>query len=516
MYIKNIIENLKKFLNIIKVDFNSIFIWLIFIIISIYILLKSYFWGYYISHDSSYYLRAAKSILYGNWFYIDKLAGDDKTWFGVWPIGYPFFIALVSYLLGNIDIYLASKILSIIIIFFIILIFKIKFKHYAWLFTICLVNSHFLNIFSFTWSEHLFILGLLCFVLNIFDIISEKKTNRLNYLFLFLSCLILFFSRYIGLFSLIVILFFILIIFLEQKNLKIKDKDEINKIKYLSFVILLIFIFIILYLFMNKINSGYITGEPRVKPKETFLELLNQLWIAQKKEFNKVIFSFGGILIIFLLFDFILNNNIKNLVNNYIKNYKEKLSLYFIFIGFMYWLSIVYLRFVSYFDPFNYRLLYPATFLMVIGIILFFIENNLRFLKLLNYNKIGFIILFIIISLSLCKSILKQKTNGYLYIKNMTEKKYEIVPSKSKVLWMDRIAYFLRSDVIKIDVKSLYEINSFDDYINLLGEKNIFIDTENFRELKKRGLISISEDVFNKSKFYSLIKDENIKIIKVK
>ncbi|MCX7698197.1 MAG: hypothetical protein N2114_01870 [Candidatus Goldbacteria bacterium] len=468
----------------------------IFIFLSLYVLLNSYFFNYGISPDSAYYLRAAQSILNGNWFYIDKLAGDDKSWFNLWPIGYPVLIAIVAFI-TKVDVYLASKILSIIIIFFILLIFKLRFNEYAWLFALSLINDSFLKIFFFTWSEQPFLLGLLWFGISVYDVLNEKSLNKLNYVNLLLSMIFLFLMRYIGFFSCCVLFIILLFIIL----FKIYDFNNKNKIFHLIIINFIFLIFFLLYLFNNKIHSKTFMGERY--PAEHFTIIFNNLIITLKEQFYVITISFFGIFVIFITIDFIFS---------YFKNKKYiilsknslffKMSFVFFVIAIFYFLFITYSRFRIRFDDFNFRFLYPFSYTINISLIIFFIENQVNLLFKINkkYNLIGIIIICMVISFYIINNI--NRETGYREIKKITLQKYSEISSGSAVLWMDKLAFFLRPDLINIYKRRLKNKNIFfDDIINSLDNKNIFIDIDELKSNIKIKRIAIHDNFFVNSKF---------------
>ena len=75
---------------------------LLFLSLSIIILLNTFFDpNEYLSPDSTYYLRLSKNLLLHEGFGIaDYTAPDGKSFFAIWPVGYPVLIYIVSRLTG--------------------------------------------------------------------------------------------------------------------------------------------------------------------------------------------------------------------------------------------------------------------------------------------------------------------------------------------------------------------------------------------------------------------------------
>jgi hypothetical protein len=220
---------------------------LLFLSLCSIILLNSYFDpNGYLSPDSTYYLRLSKNLLSGEGFSIaDYQSPDGKSFFAIWPIGYPVLIFMVSKLTG-LGIVWASKILNLIIIGVILLLFRNIFRGNAhWAGLIFFIDAN-IELFTFTWSEVPFILFLICTSLLLYKSI-ETKGKTLWLAGLLLSGIALFMMRYIGIVSAGIIGLIAFINFFRRRW-------------RLSFKLLIVsalqMIFAGVYLYHNKISTG--------------------------------------------------------------------------------------------------------------------------------------------------------------------------------------------------------------------------------------------------------------------
>ena len=102
---------------------NDIFLILIFAFSCMGIYSEAYVKGVHITSDSAGYLREAVNIVNGNGFHYDGLAGYTH-WFANWPIIYPLIIAGVMLVSGT-NAYLASKIVSMLMVAVILIIIRL-------------------------------------------------------------------------------------------------------------------------------------------------------------------------------------------------------------------------------------------------------------------------------------------------------------------------------------------------------------------------------------------------------
>ena len=178
---------------------------LIFIYMCLYIFSRAYFQNACMSADSAEYMKAAHALIKGHGF-ISNYASNDNTWFALWPIGYPALIALSAIISGT-DIYIASKILSVLSIAVTLFLLYRRFGKDAWVFSIALLNPGYMWLNCYTWSEGMFTLLTLMFALSISAIMvdSGKETGILDYCVLGIIAVFNFLIRYVGAYTIPVI-----------------------------------------------------------------------------------------------------------------------------------------------------------------------------------------------------------------------------------------------------------------------------------------------------------------------
>ncbi|MCL2051045.1 MAG: hypothetical protein FWG91_04885 [Lachnospiraceae bacterium] len=422
--------------------------------VTISILSRAYFDLSYISPDSAHYLRAAREILKGNGFYV------YPEWFAAWPIGYPALIAVVAFI-TRAEIYFASKILSIIIVWIIGILFYKRFGKTAWLYALLMLNVGFRYIFFYTWSETVFILALILLAFTACDIITADNAPLSHYVKLTFIVLLLFLTRYIGAFALIVVA--LLWLFNLYQIIKRKCKTAAKRLIYLSFSGILASLFIIAYLFLNLRQSGHMTGIPRVPPgpaREIFLDLYRAILIEMDYVFD-TFFSVGtvrlSLLLWFALIGFFAYAIPKSKQAIFAREKNIITSLSFLSIGLIYWLSIIVMRFASDFDEFGYRLLFPGSALVFVGFIGLLARNPKITTFASKYSgKIipavclsGFILVALVISPRL------QGTSGYQQTKELTLSTYAGIPDGALVLWGDTIhPLFMRDNLHVVNVEA--------------------------------------------------------------
>jgi hypothetical protein len=368
---------------------NHILLALVFILVATTIILRAYLsMDSYLSGDSKAYLNLAQSILDGNGPY--TLQGQTKTYFSIWPLGYPLLIAITSMTFQT-TVYWGSKTLNIIFILFIIILLKKMFKQHAYNYAFPLLWASYLSIFSYTWSEAAFIFGILWFSYSICQL-HNNDTNITRTANVIFSSIFLFLIRYVGAFSILATIILTIYYIITDKA------------KHTSALLITIFIqttMIVSYLYINFYKTGYITGMPRPGSVEGNLDFLMSLLVAIFFEFNILLaeftskFELSGSLIIqfiiMLLLSLALNKSIKHNRYNI-----DSPSLTCLFIGTVYLSCIIYLRWLKDFDDLGYRFLAPGTFLLIMAMITYmrskydeygfqFFSNCLISLSLISY-----------------------------------------------------------------------------------------------------------------------------------
>ena len=427
--------------------------------ISLYIFVHAYFFGYFISWDSTHYLRAAQSIVNGGGMFTHPSWSHfyGEGYFAIWPIGYPLLIALVSFLTRT-EVYLASVILAVLLVWAIGLLFAKYFGQKAWLYSLVMLNVGFLRIFYFTWSETVYIFALILLSFTVANILLSKAVGKRNFVLLTFSAILLFLSRYVGAFSIGVIG----LLWLFYGYLSLKTKDRVAKGKLLFSTISGIFsaCFMLGYLLLNRHMTGFITGSPN-HPRDPFGETLLNLYEASLIEVEYVFAHFFNISplglslpILILAFSFVCYALFRH--RQQIKAYHPDIivPLAFLAIGSISWLSIVAMRFLSRFDPFNFRLLGPSTIVLCIGILgllLFSFYQKFPHKKDKTPSPLKKAVLTVFFALFLFSSLIptltQESPSGYPQMREEVLHLHAHIPDGAAVVWGNPYLLFLRDDL---------------------------------------------------------------------
>jgi hypothetical protein len=433
---------------------NKILLWIktncillsIFISVVLLIFVQSYFIGVYISPDSINYLKSAQALRDGYGFRVNTAAGDMGSYFSIWPIGYPVMIAFIS-LITNTEIYLASKILSVIILAIIFTMVYTKFKKNAWLYAFIAVNYGFLQIFYYTWSEQPFILGLIWISFAAISILNSRGIRYSHYINICLASLFLFLSRYIGAFSIGVI--GLMAIYYFTIGISKKSTENIKKAGLLISTMVIVSAVVILYLLNNLEHSGFLTGMARRPISENtfilFLILCKAQIIEMQNTFSVFfMMSYGIVCVVYIICAIIIFRFL------YIKQstfyeFIPRPAFSFFTIGLLYWFSIVAMRFSASFDLFSYRLLFPASALFIFGIITIIENRYSELIKKINKGLRTYIVSTIIV-LSLFSPLL--------------DPLYNVVIKRESIAGYQKIRSDIIEDLLDIPAHSLVIINS--------------------------------------------------------
>jgi hypothetical protein len=412
----------------------------IFAAICFSIVAKSFFTYHgYLTSDSMSYLGTAQKLID-----LSKASLENSVFSPKWPLGYPVLIYCVAKITG-LSVFWASKLLNMLLVGFILIIFRSLFKRNAYLYGLIFFFSAYIEIFTYTWSESLFICLIILFVATTYKILITEKPNFYIYFTLFISSMLLFLSRYVGAFSFVVI-GLLGLCFLYKKNN--------SKAFILIFIAILEIVLMALYLNNNFITSGFITG-PRYPATESNLQLLMALFKAIIAEMAIPVHRFGIESLIATLFEFSIlaffvfryKHSIKDAILN---NKISILASTFFIVGISYIFSIVLLRWFTFFDSYSFRLLAPGSFLIFIGLIKYFSD-----ISTLKGKKIIFSYIFIFSSISLLlfvpvRTIIKfdEEKGTYPTFQNNIIKKYEKVKGNSIVIDGSYHLTYLRTDII--------------------------------------------------------------------
>ena len=430
---------------------NDLFLMLLFGALCISIYARAYLKGVYISSDSAGYLREAVNLAAGNGFGYDRLAGYD-SWFANWPIAYPMMIALVMAVTKT-NAYLASKILTMLIVGVILLVLRLCFRKDAWIYALCLTNIGFLNLAYYTWSEIPFMLFMLGFALVLAKIFGEQEVKAGWYILLGVLGLSCFLTRYFGIFVWIVVGCYIL--YLLADYWKSRDKKTMKKAAGLTITAFLSGSLGMGYLLMNKVMNGMASGVSRTMWWDDYEKLTNDLIESLLTEFFNI-FSlqipnlieefpfhlklFVLLVIYFGLFWFVAKNCRRFT--------RESVMLT---MAVMYYVIFTAIRYVSSMDTFYFRFFEPASFLFCIGLT----GLLLPYLK----GKKGFSFFAGAVSIMVVLAVwsvfenggMEQKESYYGQLTSQWEQAYEEIPERSVIIFNDidfRSSYY-RPDVME-------------------------------------------------------------------
>lgn len=437
---------------------NDAFLLLIFVFSCLGIYSEAYMKGVYITSDSAGYLREAVNIVNGNGFYYDRLAGYDN-WFANWPIIYPLMIAGIMLVTGA-NAYLASKILSMILVALILLVIRMFYKKEAWIYALCVLNTGFVTLTHYTWSEVPFILFLVLFAMLFAGIVREKKPTVKQYVFLGIAGLGCFLTRYFGIYVWIITGIYIL--YYGWQYYKKRENLILHKAVGLTITAFTSGVLSLGYLLMNKIMNGRASGVSRTLWWDDYENLTNDL-------IKSLIVEICNVFCI----------QIPDFINSYPYNL-QVIMLWVIFAGLAvfiwktvkwestegimitfgvsYYVIFIAIRYVSSMDSFYFRFFEPASFLICLGLfgaLLSYVRNKAWIAYLA-----ALITVFVLLSIGTriqCEE-LRDKNAYYHELTAQWDKAYAEIPEKSVVIFSDldfRSSYY-RPDVIGGDIRPEY------------------------------------------------------------
>ena len=453
--------------------------------------------------DASNYLMLARTLVetksyyvYGGFMY----EPDSLKFMGTWPIGYPLMVALVSMSLG-LPVFLASKLLNIIILGIIFWIFDRVFGKDAWIYSFMFLAIDFMEIISSSMSEVPFTLAVLGLTIAL-----HRQNNSVtrkgfigNGLIVFLCALMAFLTRYAGVFALVVIGLSILYL-LYQKKYKAAF--------WLMIPALLDAACIAAYLVHNLHETGFTSGLPRM-PADTvgidylilcfgaILSDINVIYTVTKHPYfvinQRSVIFYSTLFIQFLILYFAFFRKVSSRQSIRTKVASDNLWVYFVVTGLIYYCCIIFLRSRSIFDSLVGRLTFPGFFLVLTGIITYLrtsLQEDLfgRFKKaFLLMVSISYVLFFILPILNFAYHR-KSRTTYYQQIAKLQERIKDI-PPKSVLVFRDDHHLYLRSDIIyaRPYPKPLFpEVQEWGPYVQKLKkaypDRRIFVLIQKFED----------------------------------
>ncbi|WP_106496124.1 ArnT family glycosyltransferase [Lentibacillus sp. Marseille-P4043] len=425
---------------------TNLWLLLIFIVYSIFIIIQSKLQpDGFLTSDSTHYLQMAENLLNGNGMTTINLVPEISTYFATWPIGYPALIAIASFVTG-VGVFWAAKLVNILLLGLCFVLIKCLFKQRAPIVGMIFFISTFTTVFVYTWSEVPFIFGMIWLV---YGIVNYVEANKIRYAFhMMFAALFLFFMRYIGLIGAgIVGLIGFYYLFSKQWRHMLTC--------WIAGSIPMLIAGI--YLFYNYLQTGLLTGMERIPRAETASEFMIMLWQGLVAEFNTLATSshvYVAESIIILLVGLLLFVRPRHIRALFSLNRRQfLLPGMFLFVGLVYFIAIVYMRWNAHFDPFNFRLLGPATLMLW----LFFISWVTQ-LKQRDWARWrGFLLLVLGIAFVMnvgynTYTSLLSPSPDYADTVNKVQETYEEIPAGSIIAFENIHARYLRPDLQYIKV----------------------------------------------------------------
>lgn len=331
----------------------------------------------YCSPDSEFYLRVASNILNGKGIIApQEYPFDERTpesHFAVWPVAYPFMIALGSKI-TSLNVLVASKLVNLLFLGLIFILMFHWFKEGAWFPALYFFSYSKMEVFSYTWSEgpFLFFLLLLCYFL------AHLETKYLV-IKVAMCLLLMFLLRYAALVHFVGVgcfAVYLLVRRYEKKGLKLLLSVCIAAVPCL------------LYLWNNKYHSGFYTGLKRFTPEEisNWFSFSSSL-VGVGNEFlwarNYFILhhNFTWIFALFLIIELILGYYLfrkRHYMEQPILNHSSKVL---IATGLFYLLGVIILQRLHACAHFDYRILAPFSTPIALALFYAIFQQKIYFLK---------------------------------------------------------------------------------------------------------------------------------------
>jgi hypothetical protein len=210
-----------------------------------------------------------------------------------------------------------------------------------------------------------------------------------------------------------------------------------------------------LYLYNNYLETGYLTGGPRILASETNVVLFKSLVKATIKEFNLVgdrelffpeVFFQAGIFIYFL-------KKVKNYIFGDVKvQNANPIWKVFLFVGAIYFICLVTTRWLRYYDLFGLRLLGPATFLFLLAVINY-IDSRYERPVLENFKRFLLVVLLASYSFNVLGKNLANVIQGedkYHQTLERIKEKYSFIPPNSIVVFSEIHLNYIRPDIRRV------------------------------------------------------------------
>jgi hypothetical protein len=254
-----------------------------------------------------------------------------------------------------------------------------------------------LEICSYTWSENLFLPFFLLLVYALGKIQNNSTSSFRTIILIAISLIGMCLSRYAS-----VVFFcvpFTVFVYNYFRNNLGKAKAIFIGLAISSFVL-------IVYLYSNFLQTGYLTGMPRINTQEyshldllkkLFIGLFNQLHIIKQFRFSGFLdfLLYTGATAIQLILIFYVWSKIRNQRFHYHFTFINNILLY---AGLLYLFFLIGMTITITIDPFDYRTLTPFSFPLIL-VLLNEVEKKL--VEINNKNVLSIVKLFFVFSLLL-------------------------------------------------------------------------------------------------------------------
>lgn len=328
----------------------------------------------YTSPDSEYYLEAARSLVAGERFMILDLYGlhtgavGSTAYFAAWPVGYPTLIVAASWISG-LDLFWASKFVNLLFAGLGFLLMRHINNRYSYVLASVYGAFTVIEMYSYTWSECVFMFGCLCFVILLYNVYIYGDIGTVYVLLT--AAVFMFLIRYIGFFAGGLILLLALVTWFEKRR-------RVSRHLFIAFSLNVAFVSA--YVLHNYYVAGYNTDAQRLT--EDMESLAEVAWMAAKGLTIELFiirkyYLIGvpdALTIVTAVLQICMMGYVwrllrvhRNLVKAALKY--NTLSHTAVLVAFTYLLVLIVLRSISQFDPPNYRLLSPFSFLMLFAFV---------------------------------------------------------------------------------------------------------------------------------------------------
>jgi hypothetical protein len=457
---------------------RDILLFLILVATGMAVLLKAYFdEDGFLSPDSATYLRLAQNLADGNGYHITAFVNLERQreFFGVWPIGYPTLIFLVSKVV-SLGPFWASKALNILLVGLSLIILRSLFRETAHIYGLVFLCGASLNIFSYTWSEAPFIFGLLWLA---HAACRFSKTRKNIYAVSMMgAALFLFLSRYVGALS------FTYLGLLSLYFLYKKDYNAFFKVLLISVLGCAV---MGAYLFYNYTETGYFTGMSRGQAGETGWGLVGDALTKVLYELNfvfKLQHDHKVLFVIALLLELIAGGYIYRVAKRETRTSSlaskgDRIVRTFLVIGFLYLASIITLKWFVEFADLKYRILAPGSLILYIALIRH-IESRFQGTVFRTFAWIlaGFaaVSFAVNVPLEIYESRYGEKEAIYYETLHRVEEKYGQLPRDSAVILANRHVLYLRPDIKKISLPRDVTMGYVLDNLSMLPNRDVYIE----------------------------------------